>query len=150
MTTENDSVSGDNGVNGSNKETALALSRAIMTGDWDRVDELLDDDFVYVGDGAPPIGKQAYIGFMRGVLCAAMSDMDMTFPRVVGEGALVAVEYTNEMTHSGTFFGVPATHARVKATGHFIREVKDGRVKAEWQTTNALGLLRALGALPGG
>ncbi len=132
-----------------NKEIALDVSKAIMNGEWEKVADLLDDDFMYVGDGAPAVNKEQYIGFMRGVLCAAMTDMDMEFVRVVAEGNLVAVEYTNDMTHSGEFFGVPATNKRVVGTGHFIREVKNGKVTAEWQTTNAMGLMRQLGAIPG-
>ncbi|MBT3188578.1 MAG: SnoaL-like domain-containing protein [Anaerolineae bacterium] len=123
------------------KEAALGVSKAIMNGEWEKVDELLDDSFTYVGDGTAPINKAQYIGFMRGVLCTAMTDMDMDFVRVVAEGDLVAIEYTNKMTHSGEFYGVPATGKRVVGTGHFIREVKDGKVTAEWQTTNAIGLM---------
>jgi len=47
------------------------------------------------------------------------------------------------MTHSGDSYGVPAT-------GQFMREVKDGKVTAEWQTTNALGLMQQLGVIPAG
>ncbi|MBU0553626.1 ester cyclase [Myxococcota bacterium] len=132
-----------------NNDTTIALgvSRAIMAGDWERVDALLDDDFVYVGDGAPAMNKAAYMGFMRGVLCAAMTDMDMQFLRVIAADGMVAVDYTNEMTHSGPFLGAPATGRRVKASGQFMREVRDGKVTAEWQTTNALGLLRQLGLI---
>ena len=131
-----------------NKEIALNVSRAIMSGDWDKVDELLSDDFQYTGDGSPAIDKQQYVGFMRGVLCAGMTDMDMQFLRVIGEGDLVSVDYTNAMTHTGSFYGVPATGKRVLATGQFIRQVKDGKVVAEWQTTNALGLMQQLGVIP--
>lgn len=130
------------------KEIALDVSRAIMNGGWEKVDELLADDFLYTGDGALAINKQQYIGFMRGVLCTAMTDMDMRFLRVIAEGDLVAIEYTNEMTHTGDFYGVPATGKRVVGTGHFIREVNNGKVTAEWQTTNALGLMQQLGAIP--
>jgi predicted ester cyclase len=131
-----------------NKELALDLSRAIMKGDWARVDALLDDSFVYVGDGRPALDKQGYVAFMRDVLCTAMGDMDMSFTRVVGEGDLVAVEYANAMTHKGAFLGIPATGKRVVATGHFIREVKGGKITGEWQTTNAMGLMAQLGAGP--
>jgi predicted ester cyclase len=72
----------------------------------------------------------------------------MQFLRVVAEGNLVAVDYTNEMTHSGSFFGIAATGKRVHATGQFIREIKEGRVSAEWQTTNAMGLMQQLGVIP--
>jgi len=131
-----------------NKETALDLSRAIMNGEWEMVEDLLSDDFQYVGDGNPAIDKQQYIGFMRGVLSAGMTEMDMEFLRVVGEGDMVAVDYTNAMTHSGDFYGVPATQKRVMGTGQFMRQVKDGKVVAEWQTTNALGLMQQLGVIP--
>ncbi len=132
-----------------NKEICLGVSNAIAAGEWDKVDELLADDFTYVGDGAKPINKQQYIGFMKNVLCSAMTDMDMKFTRVIAENDLVAVEYTNAMTNSGDFFGITATNKRVVATGHFIREVKNGKVTAEWQTTNAMGLMGQLGAIPG-
>ncbi len=112
-----------------------------MNGEWEKVAELLDDSFTYIGDGAPAINKEQYIGFMRGVLCEAMTDMDMDFLRVIAEGDLVAVDYTNKMTHSGEFYGIPATGKRIVGTGQFIREVKNGKVTAEWQTTNAIGLM---------
>jgi predicted ester cyclase len=127
-----------------NKEIAIDLSRAIMVGDWQRVDDLLDESFTYVGDARPSIGKKAYVAFMRDVLCRAMVDMDMSFTRAVAEGDLVALEYNNAMTHQGMFLGVPGTGRRVVATGHLIREVKGGKVTAEWQTTNAMGLLAQL------
>lgn len=129
-----------------NKDIALGLSRGIMNGDWAKVDTLLADDFVYIGDGNAPMNKQQYIGFMRDLLCTAMTNMAMQFPRVVAEGNMVAVDYSNAMDHTGMFFGVPATHKRVMATGQFMREVRDGQVVAEWQTTNAMGLMTQLGA----
>ena len=132
----------------SNKEIALNLSRAIMNGEWQKVDALLADNFSYIGDDKPAINKAQYIGFMKNVLCAGMTQMDMKFLRVVAEGDLVAVDYTNDMTHSGEFFGVPAIGKRIHSTGQFIREVKNGKVSAEWQTTNALGMLQQLGVIP--
>ncbi len=131
-----------------NKNIALGVSKAIMNGKWDEVDDLLSENFTYIGDGADQINKGQYIGFMRNVLCAGMTDMDMKFLRVIAEGDLVAIEYTNEMTHTGAFYGVPATNKRVIGTGQFIREVKNGKVTAEWQTTNSLGLMKQLGAIP--
>lgn len=124
-----------------NKEIALGLSKAIMAGEWQKVENMISDDFQYIADGRPAIGKQEYIGFMKNVLSTAMTDMKMEFPRVIAEGSLVAVDYTNMMTHSGKFFGIPATGKRVLATGQFIREIKDGKVLNEWQTTNAMGLM---------
>ena len=72
----------------------------------------------------------------------------MDFLHVIAEGDLVSANYTNQMNHKGDFLGVSATGKRVNATGQFIREVKNGKVTAEWQTTNALGLMQQLGAIP--
>ncbi|MEW6563411.1 MAG: ester cyclase [Pseudomonadota bacterium] len=136
------------GMSEQNKQVALDVSRAIMNGEWDKVDALLSDDFVYIGDDKPALNKAQYVGFMRNMLCAGMTQMDMKFLRVVAEGDLVAVDYTNDMTHSGTFFGVPASGKRVHSTGQFMREVKNGKVTAEWQTTNSLGMMQQLGVIP--
>jgi predicted ester cyclase len=129
-----------------NKEIAIDLSLAIMRGDWDRVESLLAEDFEYTSDGRAPLNKVSYLAFTRYVLCEAMTEMQMSFPRSVEEGELVALEYQNAMTHSGLFLGHSGTGRRVIATGHLIRQVRDGKVRREWQTTNAAGLLAQLGA----
>lgn len=130
------------------REVALELSRAIMRGDWSSVDQLLAPSFTYLADGRPPMNKAAYVAFMRDVLCTAMTQMDMQFLRVVTEGELVAVDYSNTMTNSGPFLGKPATGKRVVATGQFMRQVQGQQVVAEWQTTNAVGLMAQLGGTP--
>ncbi len=131
-----------------NKEIALGLSRAIMNGQWDKVDAMLDDSFTYIGDGQPAINKQQYIYFMKEMLCKGFTNMDMKFLRVIEEGNIVAVDYTNEMTNSGVYFSIPATGKRIFATGQFMREIKNGKVVAEWQTTNAYGMMVQLGVIP--
>lgn len=127
-----------------NKEIALKLSKAIMVGKWEDVNDLLDDGFTYTGDGRPAMNKQEYIGFMQGVLSKAFADMDMKFLRVIAEGNIVAIDYTNTMKHVGEWFGIPATNKKVVASGQFMREVKAGKVIAEWQTTNGAGLMMQL------
>lgn len=126
------------------RDIALGLSLAIMEGDWAKVDALLADDFTYESDGRPAIGKQEYIGFMQHALSSAFTDMDMVFVHVVEEGGMVAVDYTNDMTHSGEFLGIPATGKRIHATGQFMRQVQNGQVVAEWQTTNMAGMMAQL------
>ena len=129
-----------------NKEVALNLSKAIMSGDWEKVNSLISDDFKYEADGRPAIGKQEYIAFMRNVLSNAFTDMNMDFLHVIAEDDLVSVNYTNKMTHLSDFYGIPATQKRIIASGQFIREVKNGKVTAEWQTTNMAGLIEQLTA----
>ena len=131
-----------------NKEIALSLSRAIMNGQWDKVDALLDANFIYIGDGQPAINKQQYIYFMKEILSKGFTAMDMTFHRVIADGDMVGVDYTNEMTNTGEFYGIPATGKRIYSTGQFMREVKNGKIVAEWQTTNMYGMMVQLGVIP--
>jgi hypothetical protein len=130
------------------KELALGVSKAIMNGEWDKVDALLDDNFTYTGDGKTPINKQQYMYFMKEILCKGFTEMDMKFLRVIEENGIVAVDYVNEMTNSGEYFGIPATGKRIFSTGQFMREVKNGKVIAEWQTTNSLSMMKQLGVIP--
>ncbi len=115
-----------------------------MRGNWDEVDKLIADDFKYEADGRPAIGKQEYIGFMKNVLSDSFCNMDMNFLRVIAEDNLVSVDYINNMTRCGEFFGIPTTNKQVAATGQFIREIKNGKVTAEWQTTKLAGLMQQL------
>ncbi len=134
--------------NDATKEIALDLSRSIMNGQWDKVDALLDDNFVYIGDGQPGINKQQYIYFMKEILSKGFTKMDMEFHRVLQDGDMVAVDYTNMMTNSGEYFGIPATGKRIASTGQFMRQIKNGKVVAEWQTTNSYGMMIQLGVIP--
>ncbi len=131
-----------------NKEIALGLSQAIMKGNWEKVDLLLDETFTYIGDGRPAMNKSEYMYFMKNILCTSMTEMDMKFLRVIEENNFVAIDYTNEMTNSGPFIGIPATGKRVIGTGQFMREIKNGKVVSEWQTTNNFGLMVQLGVIP--
>ncbi len=131
-----------------NKEIALSLSKSIMKGDWAKVEELLSDDFQYFGDGQAAIGKKEYIYFMKEILSKGFTNMDMHFHRVVGEADMVAVDYTNFMDNSGVYFGIPATGKRIASTGQFMRQIKNGKVVAEWQTTNTYGMMVQLGVIP--
>lgn len=130
------------------KEVALSVSRAIMKGDWGAVDKLLSDDFRYVGDKTNKFNKAEYIDFMKNKLARAMVDMDMDFTQVVAEGDMVAVDYVNKMTHVKPFFGVPnwLSKKRLESTGQFMRQVENGKVVAEWQTTNTFGMMIDMGA----
>ena len=131
-----------------NKEIALSLSRSIMKGDWTKVDALLSDDFQYIGDGQPAIGKKEYIYFMKEILSKGFTNMDMHFHRIIAEGDMVAVDYTNFMDNTGEYFGIPATGKRIASTGEFMRQVRNGKVVAEWQTTNSYGMMVQLGVIP--
>ena len=133
---------------GGNRTAALDASRAIAAGELAaRADDQLAPGFFYDGPAGMKLDRAAYIGYMSG-LKAAFPDMVMSFDHVVAEGDKVACRWTNTMTQTGEFNGIPATGRQIAATGAWVREVQDGKVVAEWDNTDATGLLQQLGVVP--
>jgi steroid delta-isomerase-like uncharacterized protein len=127
-------------------DTALALSLAIQNGELlARADELLADDFHYTGAAGMDLDKAGYVGFMHG-LSQSFSDQKMTFHASLSEGDKAAVSWTNDMTHTAEYQGIPATGNRITARGNWIRQIVDGKVAREWDTTDIFGLMQQLGA----
>jgi len=126
-----------------NKEIALSVSRAIMQGDWITLDDLLSPEFTYDGDGMH-FNKDEYMGFMQD-LYLSMRDMQMEFPQVYEEGEFVTIRFVNPMINLGKFMGAPASKKKIISEGIFIRQVRDGKVIKENQTTDILGIMTQMG-----
>jgi steroid delta-isomerase-like uncharacterized protein len=130
-----------------NTELAIGLSLAIQDGQLlARADELLADDFLYEGAMGMVLDKAAYVGFMHG-LSASFSDQEMTFLATVSGEDKVGCSWTNGMTHTGEYQGIPASGRRITARGTWIRLVRDGKIAHEWDTTDIMGMLQQLGAM---
>ncbi len=123
--------------------TAIAVSRSILEGDWQKLDGLLDDNFTYTGDGYV-FTKDQYIGFMQDMR-AAFSDFEMTLEKVVTEGDYASIRFASKVVNTGKFMGAPANKKHLLVTGIFQRKVKNGKVMQEWQTTDLLGTMHQIG-----
>lgn len=126
-----------------NKEVCLSVSKAILNGEWGKLDTLLADDFTYTGDGFL-FNKAQYIEFMRG-LGNAMSNMKMDFTHVYAEDDMVSVRFVTTCKNTGSFMGAPATQKNLTISGIFMRKVKGDKVVQEWQTTDLLGMMSQMG-----
>lgn len=125
------------------KEVALSVSRSILSGDWRKLDGLLDGGFTYTGDSAI-YTRDEYFGFMQ-ALKDAMGGMTMEFTHVICEGDLVSIRFVTRAKNVGKFMGAPATKKDVVITGIFVRRVEGEKVVQEWQTTDLLGLMTQMG-----
>ena len=125
------------------KKTALAVSYAILEGRWDDLDQLLDKDFTYTGDGYV-FTKDEYIGFMQDMK-AAFSNLKMVFPHILVDGDQASVRFISTAVNTGSFMGAPANKKNLEIHGIFIRKIKDGKVMQEWQTTDLLGVMKQIG-----
>ena len=127
----------------SNTDIALDVSKSIMNGDWEKLDSLLAPEFTYSGDGMH-FSRDEYFGFMQD-LYLAMRDMKMEFPQTVANGDFVSIRFVNPMKNFGKFMGAPATKKTIVSEGIFIREIRNGKVVRENQTTDLLGIMTQMG-----
>lgn len=125
------------------KNTALAVSYAILEGRWNDLDALLDKDFTYTGDGFV-FTKDEYIGFMQDMK-AAFSGLAMEFPNILVDGDMASIRFISTAVNTGSFMGAPANKRNLVVNGIFMRKVKNGKVLQEWQTTDLLGVMKQIG-----
>ena len=59
----------------------------------------------------------------------------------------VAVRFVIHGSHTGSFFGIPATGRPIEAAGHVILDVSGGQVTRLRALFDEAGLLRQLGVL---
>ncbi len=124
-------------------QTAYAVSRAILEGNWEKLDELLASDFTYTGDGYH-FSKDEYIAFMQNMR-GAFSNFEMTLDKTITENDFTSIRFTSKVINTGSFMGSPANQKKLTVTGMFQRKVANRKVIQEWQTTDLLGVMSQIG-----
>jgi len=124
-------------------QTAYAVSRSILEGDWTKLDSLLDDNFTYTGDGYI-FTKNEYIAFMQDMR-AAFSNFEMILEKTLTDGDCASIRFASKVVNTGSFMGSPANQKNLNVTGIFMRKVQNGKVMQEWQTTDLLGTMNQIG-----
>ena len=125
------------------------IDEVFLHGKFDSVDELVTEDFTPHTWGPMPPGrdglKQAIERVSQGI-----SDPRMTIDDIVAQDDTVAVRLTSSATQTGTFMGLPPSGKRYEIGEiHWFR-LRDGRIAEHWHQADFLGMLRQLGAMPGG
>lgn len=128
-----------------NKELVRQLYAAIDAQDFDRLAELMSDDFVLHYEGIPePLGRDATFELIR-EFYAAFPDYTHVVEEMIAEGDRVAVRLTYNATHQGEFEGVAPTGRRVSYAGMQVITVVDGVVKEVWALEDNLSFMSQLG-----
>jgi predicted ester cyclase len=111
------------------------------------VDDLVTPDFVSHGlpGSGPDVMKGAIERTSKGLSNARMDVLD-----IFGEGDRVAVRMQSSATQTGDFMGMPATGKTYSIEELHLFRVADGRIAEHWHQMDAMGMLKQLGAMPGG
>jgi steroid delta-isomerase-like uncharacterized protein len=74
-----------------------------------------------------------------------MPDFHTQIDELIAEGDKVVARITMTGTHSGDFWGMPATGKQVKFTGIYIARIADGKIVEHWGEEDGISLLQQLG-----
>jgi steroid delta-isomerase-like uncharacterized protein len=140
-------------VNGCSSHTnALLMSRA-LAGIWnERNLEVIDDLFAPNVAVHHPIDRdiRGVDGFrsLVALLLDGLPDLRVTIQRVFATEDRVAARWIIRGTHTGRFFGIPATNSAVTIPINEIGRIEDGRLAELWLELNLLGVAQQLGVVP--
>lgn len=134
------------------KESSLAalttFAEAVSTGNFDLFDQVVSPDCVdhdpAPGQVAGPAGYRMFFGGMR----AAFPDMQVALETAVQDEDTIAFAYTLTGTHTGPLQGIPASGKKIKIRGLQISKFKEGKMTERWGSSDELGLLKQIGAIP--
>jgi len=133
-----------------NKALVLRLiDEVLCKGNLAAADQLLDADFaLHLPGSLEPVRgveglKRVAEGFRAG-----FPDRRVIVEDIISEGDKVVVRVTQQGTHQGVFQGIVPTGKQVGVTGIAIFRVVNGKVAEEWLSSDRLGLLQQLGAVP--
>ena len=134
---------------GDNKEIARRLMEEPWTGNFDVLEEFVDDNYIGYDPSMPePMrGRKALKEFIQGYL-AAFPDGGITVDEAIAEGDTVALRWTGRGTHEGQLMGIAPTKKQITVTGISLMKFKNGKVVEDYSNWDTLGMLQQVGAVP--
>ena len=120
------------------------------TGNWEIFEQIYAPDYV----GHDPAGlhgthleelKQAAT-----MLLGAFTDVRLVADDLIAEGNKVVKRWTVRCKHTGELMGIPASGKEMMWTGTNVFRIVDGKIEECWVESDALGMMRQLGAIPTG
>jgi steroid delta-isomerase-like uncharacterized protein len=131
-----------------NKNIVRRYQEAYNTNDLEALDEVVAVDVltpkIMPGvpsglDGAKAVHRKSLLG---------MPDFHTTIDDLIAEGDKVVARVTMTGTHTGDFWGFPATGRKVLFTGIYVARIENGKIVEHWGEEDGIGLMQQIGAMP--
>jgi len=132
------------------EQNRVALDAAVAawnTDDGETYLQVYDSSIRHHGLGPEPVDQAGNRAFYE-AFWAAFPHSRLTVDDVLAEGDQLAVRFRLTGEHRGTFMGVAPTGRAFVLTGQTMLRFREGRVVERWTTSDLLGLLAQLGAVP--
>jgi steroid delta-isomerase-like uncharacterized protein len=125
------------------------LEGAFNQGDMSVIDQCIAADYVYrepvMGEKRGKQGWKEIYQLYKG----AFPDCQIKIDEQVAEGDKVVTRWTARGTQRGPLLGIAPTNKSVTVQGILISRIRDGKIVEDFETYDALGMFRQLGAMPG-
>lgn len=102
------------------------------------------DDIILVMSPENIVGIEAFKDYYSNFI-TGFSDVEFTLEDVFGQGDKIVKHWRFKGTHSGDFFGIPATGKKVNVDGVTLVEMRDGKIAKEQDFMDNLVFLQQLG-----
>jgi steroid delta-isomerase-like uncharacterized protein len=110
--------------------------------------ERLHPDYTYQGAGGPvQKGVEAGVSVVE-TFTTAFPDLKLTITNQYTDGDVSVVEFTATGTHQAELEGIPATGKSITVKVADVVTVRDGKVVAEREYYDQLGMMQQLGVIP--
>ena len=135
----------------------VAANIEMYTTAWDRIvnegrldffnSEYFTEDVVMHAEPENVVGIEGMAAFYKNFI-TGFSDIEFTINNVFGEGDQLVKHWTFKGTHTGDFFGIPATGNKVSLDGSTITRMSpDGRIAEERDFMDNMSLMAQLGVV---
>ena len=114
---------------------------------FEDVGAMFGPSYVAHVDSMPPKTVAEVLPFMSAFF-GAFPDLRHRVEEVLVDGDRAAARIVIEGTHEGELRGIPPTHRLVSFGAINIFHFSDGVIAEHWVTTDTLGLLQQIGAIP--
>ena len=131
-----------------NKNIIRRYQDAYNNNDLDALDEVVAVDIltpkIMPGmasglEGAKAVHRTSLLG---------MPDFRTTIDDLIAEGDKVVARVTMTGTHTGAFWGFPATGKKVLFTGIYIARIENGKIVEHWGEEDGISLMQQIGSMP--
>ena len=120
----------------------------INKGEIDKINATNFDEGVILVSGTENIvGIEGFKGYYQNYL-TGFSDITLTIVDVFGQGDKIVKHWNFKGSHTGNFFGIPASGKAVDIDGVTLVLMKDGKIAQERDFLDNLDFLKQLGLIP--
>ena len=110
--------------------------------------ELYAEDYIYHGPGGIELrGREGIRGLWIEFL-TGFPDLSSTVDEIILQGDKIVLRWTVRGTHTGEFFGVPASNNQIILPITEIFRVSNGQLAEAWDNWDRMYLTQQIGAIP--